>query len=132
LRLVDILCEKKFRTYITEYVARIYFPIDETLAICEKRGATEACAVLFKRKGQYEDSIKKYGDVLNELSQAYIIYTLYLDPHVPFNDPNTKNEHIIHFDSIILQMIKICEKYGSRVADSEKEKLWLYALKCLF
>jgi hypothetical protein len=51
LRLVDILCEKKFRNRITEYVSRIYFPIDETLAICEGRGATEACAVLFKRKG---------------------------------------------------------------------------------
>jgi hypothetical protein len=51
LRLVDILCEKKFRNQITDYVARIYFPIDETLAICERRGATEACAVLFKRKG---------------------------------------------------------------------------------
>ena len=70
--------------------------------------------------------------MLNELSEAYIIYTLYLDPYVPFNDPTTKNEHIRHFDSIILQMIKICEKYGSRSADREKEKLWLFALKNLY
>jgi hypothetical protein len=58
-----------------------------------------------------------YGEVLNELSEAYIIYTLYLDPHVAFNDPGTKNEHIKHFDAIIMQMIKICEKYGSRLSD---------------
>ena len=31
LRLVELLCEKKFRARITEYVSREYFPIDETL-----------------------------------------------------------------------------------------------------
>lgn len=48
---VEILCEKKFRAKIVEFVSHNYFPVDECLKICEKRGAMEASAVLHRRKG---------------------------------------------------------------------------------
>lgn len=70
--------------------------------------------------------------MLNELSEAYIIYTLYLDAKVPFNNPATKNEHIRHFDTIILQMSKICDKYGSRMPEEDQENLWLFAMKGIY
>ena len=37
LRLVELLTEKKFKSRITEYVSRDYFPIDETLEICKRK-----------------------------------------------------------------------------------------------
>ena len=49
LHFVEILCERKFRTKIVEYVSRSYFPIEECLKICEEKGALEASAVLYKR-----------------------------------------------------------------------------------
>lgn len=133
LRLVELLCEKKVKSKITEYVSREYFPIDETLIICKKKNATEACAVLYKRKGLYEKSIKQYIKVLDALSEEKIYYTLYMDPHVPFNSEATKNEHIRHFDNIILAMVKICDKYGSRYgSEIESENLWLFAMRGLY
>ena len=51
------MCEKKFRSRITDYVSRDYFPMDDTLDICIKKDAVEACAVLYKRKGLYEKSL---------------------------------------------------------------------------
>jgi len=133
LRLVELLCEKKVKSKITEYVSREYFPIDETLIICKNKNATEACAVLYKRKGLYEKSIKQYIKVLDALSEEKIYYTLYMDPHVPFNSEATKNEHIRHFDNIILAMVKICDKYGSRYgSEIESENLWLFAMRGLY
>jgi hypothetical protein len=71
--------------------------------------------------------------VLDDLSENQIYYTLYLDPHVPFNNVATKNEHIRHFDNVILAMVKICDKFGSRgSADAEIEGLWLFAMKGLY
>ena len=49
LHFVEILCEKKFRSKIVEYVSRSYFPIEESLKICEQKGALEASAVLYRR-----------------------------------------------------------------------------------
>jgi hypothetical protein len=53
LLFVEILCEKKFRSKIVNYVSRDYFPIDESLKICEEKKALEASAVLYKRKGMF-------------------------------------------------------------------------------
>jgi hypothetical protein len=54
MRMLTILCkERKQRSKVIEYVSRSYFPIDECLAICDKYQATDACAVLYKRKGDY-------------------------------------------------------------------------------
>ena len=43
---VELLCEKKFRPKIVEFVSRNYFPVDQCLKICEEKGALEASAVL--------------------------------------------------------------------------------------
>ena len=60
LHFVEILCEKKFRSKIVEYVSKSYFPIQESLNICNEKGALEASAVLYKRQGQYSKSIDLY------------------------------------------------------------------------
>ena len=54
IKLVDILCEKKYRKIAKDYVIRDYFPINESLAICEKKGVKDACAILYKRKGEFK------------------------------------------------------------------------------
>ena len=36
---------------VIDLVARSYFPIDECLAVCEKKDSLEATAVLYRRKG---------------------------------------------------------------------------------
>ena len=60
LKLVHILCEKKYRKQAMHYVKREYFPIDECLTILEKEDVKDACAILYKRKGEYETSIRLY------------------------------------------------------------------------
>lgn len=57
LRLVELLAEKRVKNHsklIVDFVSRNYFPIDECLKICEKKGAIEASAVLYRRKGNYK------------------------------------------------------------------------------
>jgi hypothetical protein len=56
LRLVDILCDRKLRASVSvvQYVSRPYFPIAKSLEICERKQHVEACAVLYKRKGDYK------------------------------------------------------------------------------
>ena len=49
LHFVEILCHKKHRNKIVDFVQRSYFPIDESLRICEQKQALEACAVLYRR-----------------------------------------------------------------------------------
>lgn len=61
IKLVQILCTKKYKKKAIDYVSRDYFPIDECLAICEKEGVTDACAILYKRKGEYKTSISLYA-----------------------------------------------------------------------
>jgi hypothetical protein len=46
LRFVRVLCEKKFRPKLVEFVKKKYFPIVDCLQICEEKGMKEACAVL--------------------------------------------------------------------------------------
>ena len=43
-----------------EYMQREYFPIDDCLKICEEKGVTDACAVLYRRKGEFITSIELY------------------------------------------------------------------------
>ena len=64
LHFVEILCEKKFKNQIVEFVSRNYFPIDRSLEICEKKGAAEASAVLYRRKGMYQKSVELYVEVI--------------------------------------------------------------------
>ena len=47
LMFIEVLCEKKYKYRIVEYVSRSYFPIDQCLKICEDKNSLEACAVLY-------------------------------------------------------------------------------------
>jgi len=47
LKLVEILCEKKYKSKAMEYMRRDYFPIEQCLEICEKKRVPDACAVLY-------------------------------------------------------------------------------------
>lgn len=132
LRFITILCQKKYRSKIVEYVKKKYYPIEECLKICEEHQVWEACAILQKRKGEYQKSIQLYLDVLLQLSKKEIIPQLYVNAHVKFNDPNTKNEHLRKFDGILMEIIKICEKYGSRLPENESENLWIYAIHGIY
>ena len=60
LQFVEILCQKKHRGKIVDFVSRSYFPIDDSLKICEEKGALEASAVLHKRNQDYFKSIERY------------------------------------------------------------------------
>ena len=57
---VDILCQKRHRNKIVDFVSRSYFPINESLKICEEKGALEASAVLYKRSCNYFKAIDLY------------------------------------------------------------------------
>ena len=57
---VETLCHKRYRSKIVEYVSRQYFPIEESLKICEAKGALEASAILYKRNSDYFKAIDLY------------------------------------------------------------------------
>jgi hypothetical protein len=109
IRLVQILCTRKYKRKAIEYVSRDYFPIDECLAICEKEGVTDACAILYKRKGEYKTSISLYAEVLTNLSAEVIIAVSVPENIKPFNHPDTKNAEIKRFDELLGMIIDVCE-----------------------
>ena len=133
LKLVKILCEKKYRKHAMVYVSRDYFPIDECLQICEEKGVNDACAILYKRKGEYKKSISLYIEVLTKLSRENLISALYINANIAFNDPNTKNANIKRFDELMSMIIEICDKYGSRLLkEAEAEDLWLFSIENIY
>ena len=103
---MEILCHKKYRNLIVDFVSRSYFPIDESLKICEEKGALEASAVLCKRNSDYFKAIELYARVLAELGKD-IVHTLF---DAMFQDMNSKNEHIVKFDEVMSCLVKICDK----------------------
>ena len=88
--LTKILCKRNYRKYAMEYMQRDYFPIEECLKICEDKGIMDACAILYRRKGDFDKAIRQYIQVLTRLSKRSVISELYLTADIPFNDPNTK------------------------------------------
>lgn len=68
--------EKKYRKRAMEYVQRDYFPINECLQICEGKGAKDASAALYKRKGDYDKAISLYVEVLTEVSIDKVVTAL--------------------------------------------------------
>jgi hypothetical protein len=61
-----------------------------------------------------------------------LIHTISLDKNIRFEDPLCTNEHMVRFDFLLQQIIRICAKYGSRLSDQECEQLWMFAIKKLF
>lgn len=73
-------------------------------------------------------AIELYTKVLVDLGTD-IVHTLF---DVTFQDMDRSNEHIVKFDDILGQVIKICDKQSSRVAKTEQEELWKRALTNIF
>lgn len=116
-----------------EYVQREYFPIEDCLKICEEKDVTDACAVLQRRKGEFEKSIELYIKVLARLSKEKVISAVFLNADIPFNDPEIKNASIKRFDEILSMIIEICDKEGSRrLKPEDAENLWLKAIKMIY
>jgi len=128
LHFVEILCNKKHRSRIVDFVQRSYFPIDESLRICEEKQALEACAVLCRRNQDYNRAIELYTQVLVDLGTT-IVHTLF---DVTLQDMDKSNEHIQRFDEILGHIVRICDKQSSRFAKREQEDLWKHALKHVF
>ena len=54
LKLCHILCSSpKYKAKAMEYVKRDYFPIDPCLQIFEEYKVSDACAILYNRKGEF-------------------------------------------------------------------------------
>ena len=49
-----------------------------------------------------------------------------------FDDLNTTNKQIVAFNDLLQQIIKICEKHGSRLSEVECEDLWLHTIQKIF
>lgn len=133
IELTRIVCKKQYRKNAMEYVQREYFPIEDCLQICEEKGVIDACAVLYKRKGEYEKSIELYIKVLARLSKEKVISAVFVNADIPFNDPEIKNASIKRFDEILTMIIEICDKEGSRrLKEEEAERLWLKAIEMIY
>lgn len=95
--MIEILAERKIKNsnkILVDFVQRNYFPIDECLAICEKKGITEACAALYRRKGSYQKSIKLYMSTIVNLCVEKLIHTIFVEKNIKFEDPLCSNEHM--------------------------------------
>lgn len=63
IRMIELLAANKVKhatRHLVDYVSRDYCPLDESLKICEKRNQTEACAVLYRRKGKLKEAVALY------------------------------------------------------------------------
>ena len=67
-----------------------------------------------------------------ELCVDKLIHTIFVEKHIRFEDPLCTNEHMQTFDALLSEIIKICDKTGSRLPEADLEKLWLYAIRGLF
>ncbi len=98
-------------------MSKSYFPVEECLKICESKKCIEACAVLYRRKGNFKKSLKLYIDATVSLCVEKLIHTIFVEKHTRFEDPLCTNEHMIAFDRLVQQMLRICDKYGSRLPE---------------
>lgn len=76
-------------------------PIDECLKICEKKGAVEASAVLYRRKCNYKKSISLYISTITTLCVEKVIHTIFVEKNIKFEDPLCTNEHMSAFDNLV-------------------------------
>ena len=63
IMMIELLAANKVKhatRHLVDYVSRDYCPLDESLKICEKRNQTEACAVLYRRKGKLKEAVALY------------------------------------------------------------------------
>ncbi len=108
------------------------------------REIAESLAILSRRSGDLEKAIDLYINVLIELSKAEIVSALYIsNGEVPFdpmagqhlvNQANVKIDankaHLQKFDSLVMDIVRICEKSGG--TEEQQETLWLHAIRQLY
>ena len=87
--------------------------------------------MLYKRKGLYKESVDLYVEVLVQHSAHKLIHTLF-DVTFNVNDHNTANKHIIEFNNLLQQVVKICEKHGGHLSEVLCEDLWLHTIQQIF
>ena len=86
---------------VVDFVERKYFPVEESLQICEQNNAVEACAVLNRRKGLYMKSIKLYMQVIVRLCVERLIHTITVEKNILFEDPKCSDENMQTFDRLL-------------------------------
>ena len=95
---------------------------------------SDACAILYQRKGEFEKSIELFVDVLTTLSIENVISALCYDANIrDFNDPNNKNKDLKKFDEFMTMIIDICDQCGTKLLkEAEAEKLWLFSVRKIY
>jgi len=89
LRLCELLAEDKVLRNtkglsLEELVSREYFPIDESIRICEKYQREEALAVLYKRQGKLLKSVALYIKLMQALCIKSIIIQAVHEENIGF------------------------------------------------
>ena len=81
--------------------------------------------MLQKRKGMFKESVDLYVEVLVQLSAYELIHILFDEN---FDDLHATNKHMVEFNNLFDQIVKICEKHGSRLSEDLCEDLWLHSI----
>lgn len=71
--------------------------------------------------------------MLIDLSQAEVVSALYIsNGEVPFEDSAAcnGNPHIMKFDALVTDIVRICDKTGG--TEEQQEALWLHAIRQLY
>jgi len=141
--LLSIISDKRYRGLLADFVKKKFVPLEESCTIIQEyleqqkkmsspklREINESLAILSKRQGQSERGIDLYIQVLIDLSQSEVVSALYVfERDIAFEDPNFQNVHVQKFDSLVSDIVKICEKVGG--SEAEQDSIWTHAV-CAF
>lgn len=69
--------------------------------------------------------------MLIDLSQSEVVSELYVcDGDIAFEDPKDQKVHVQKFDSLVSDIVKICEKVGG--SEAEQDSIWSHALRAFY
>ena len=158
--LLQIISEKRYRGLLAEFIKKKYVPIEESYILIQEakqghidrqnsgsprkksqsankpvrdREINESLAILLKRQGDNEKAVDLYIQVLIDISQAEVVSALYIsNGEVPFEDSVAcnGNAHILKFDALVVDIVRICDKTGG--TEDQQEALWLHAIRQLY
>ena len=143
--LLSIISEKKYRGLLADFVKKKFVPLEESCKIIQEylgskqkklnshnlREINESLAILSKKQGQSERAIDLYIQVLINLSQSQVVYELSVcDGDIAFEDPTFQKEHVQKFDSLVSDIVRICEKVGG--SEAEQDSVWSHAVRAFY
>jgi hypothetical protein len=143
--LLSIIGDKRYRGLLTEFVKKKFVPLEESCTIIQEylgsqlkklsspklREINESLAILSKKQGQSERAIDLYIQVLIDLSQSEVVSALYVcDGDIAFEDPNFQKVHVQKFDSLVSDIVRICEKVGG--SEVEQDSVWSHAVRAFY